>query len=164
MHGLYIAGYVSTEYTEKEEKNECGKCACSLQSHGFSHVRRNSQRGSHDPLQHDPANHSTGEVTKIVRLWRRGYNARVYDLGRGPAESCILIPRSSSDRQKWLQSAEDPKNHGVFSWLGPIRAGLDEEAIVADAGMQLAHMGKYDLLSNNCYTFVNLIYRVEKQY
>jgi hypothetical protein len=100
-------------------------------------------------------------VTSLTRLWTRGYSALVYDLGQGGTQApgqCVLIPRD--DRADWMTLAT--KNGGVFSWLGPIRPGLTEERIEADADMQLQFMGKYDLLSNNCYTFVKRMYTVEE--
>lgn len=84
----------------------------------------------------------------------------MYDLMVGPSSTCELLPRS--DRSNWI--ATSTRNGGVFSWLGPIRVGLNEEVIVADAEMQLAHMGKYDYLSINCYTFVKRMYTVEQQF
>jgi len=84
----------------------------------------------------------------------------MYDLVVGTGSTCELLNRSNRD--KWIETAT--KNGGVISWLGPIRAGLTEEVIVADAEMQLAHMGKYDYLSNNCYTFVKRMYTVEQQF
>ena len=33
LHGLYVAGYVSISYRDQERKDDCGKCACSLQPH-----------------------------------------------------------------------------------------------------------------------------------
>jgi hypothetical protein len=49
-----------------------------------------------------------------------------------------------------------------YSYLGPVRAGMNEERVIADADMQLSFMGKYQEWSNNCYTFVNRMYEVEK--
>ena len=95
---------------------------------------------------------------KIIRNWRRDYNAKVYDLGVGPQNTCILIDRSS--RSQWLTMGDD--KGGIFSYLGPVRQGLTDEHIQADCEMQLADMGDYELLTNNCYTFVRKIYRAEK--
>lgn len=107
----------------------------------------------------DPANNFTGEVTSIIRIWTRAYDSKMYDLAVGPSNTCVLINRSN--RANWIDTATE--NGGVVTWLGPIRAGFDEERIVADAGMQLEFMGKYDYLSNNCYTFVERMYKVEKE-
>jgi hypothetical protein len=86
----------------------------------------------------------------------------VYDLGQGSnqqAGQCILLSRT--DRNNWIQLAA--QNGGVYKWLGPLRPGLTEERIEADAEMQLAFMGPYDTLSNNCYIFVRRMYTVEQQ-
>ncbi|KAE9377607.1 glycoside hydrolase family 18 protein [Stipitochalara longipes BDJ] len=115
---------------------------------------------SHKDIEHK---NDCGEVTSITRNWIRGYNGLVYDLGQGGNQQvgqCILIPRS--DRSNWIQLAA--QNGGAYTWLGPIRTGLTEERIVADADMQLQFMGQYDLLSNNCYTFVRRMYTVEQEF
>jgi hypothetical protein len=86
----------------------------------------------------------------------------MYYLGQGldqQAGQCILIPRDI--RNDWITQVG--RHGGVYKWLGPLRAGLTEERIVADAQMQLSFMGPYDTLSNNCYTFVRRMYTVEQQ-
>lgn len=115
----------------------------------------------------NPANHIIGDVTKIVRSYRRAFDAAVYDLGVGPSNTCILVPRQLIDRKRWLDIANEHANDGVpsvFKYLGPLRPGLDDERITADAEMQLADMQLYNMLLNNCYVFVNKMYTVEKLY
>jgi hypothetical protein len=46
--------------------------------------------------------------------------------------------------------------------MGPVRSGLTEERIAADADMQLADMGQYEKYTNNCYIFVGKMYEVER--
>ena len=85
----------------------------------------------------------------------------VYDLGQEGGEQAgqyVLLPRTV--RNNWIQLGA--QNGGVYTWLGPLRAGLTEERVEADAEMQLQFMGKYDTLSNNCYTFVRRMNPVEE--
>lgn len=164
LHGLYIAGYASIRHKDVERKNDCGTCACSLIIRLSSgHITHNAP-ASFTPirsLQLIQPNHSTGDVTSITRHWIRGYDASVYDLGQdleNTAAQCVLITRT--DRKSWVKLGA--AKGGVYTYLGALRQGLTQERVEADAEMQLAFMGPYDLLSNNCYTFVRRMYAVEK--
>ena len=70
---------------------------------------------------------------------------------------CMLSEYAPRDR--WAQFGA---GRTAYTYLGRIRPGLTEATIEADARRLLANMGAYNIVSNNCFTFVNKIYEDER--
>lgn len=75
-----------------------------------------------------------------------------------PGGACTL---SEHPRDSWAAFGGD---RTTYAYLGRIRPGLDEEYIGNEAKALLANMGKYNLINNNCFTFVKKIYRAEQAF
>lgn len=52
----------------------------------------------------------------------------------------------------------------TYAYLGRIKPGLDEAYIETEARALLTNMGTYNLINNNCFTFVKKIYNAEKAF
>ena len=104
-----------------------------------------------------------GEVVRIEREWNRVYIAGEYDLvfdtdpDQNPTRACTLGPHAGT-----LTWADDLKDfHPRYKYLGRIRPGLTSDDIITESNTVLANMGKYNLMTNNCFNFVTKIYRDE---
>ncbi|KAH7077186.1 class 5 chitinase 1 [Paraphoma chrysanthemicola] len=105
-----------------------------------------------------------GETFRVVRGWSRDYRGESFDLNYikhpdlNPDGACTL--NSYAGSTTWLKDLE--KKHPHYKYLGRVKPGLTTESIKAEAEELLGNMGKYNQITNNCYTFVKKIYAEEK--
>ena len=104
----------------------------------------------------------TGEVKVVNRYWSRRYLAWSFDLVtdnlvRGG--QCFL--QDYQPRDGW---AEFGAGRTTYKYLGRIKSGITEASIQDEAENLLADMGTYNVINNNCFTFVKVIYDAEKAF
>ena len=52
----------------------------------------------------------------------------------------------------------------TYTYLGRIRPGLTEGSIESEAKELLANMGRYNIIYNNCFTFIKKVYNAERAF
>ena len=105
----------------------------------------------------------TGEVEFVNRFWTRRYLAWSYDLVTdnmvpGGGGICMLAQHPRDD---W---ASFGAARTTYKYLGRIKEGLTEASIKNEAQRLLANMGKYNVINNNCFDFVKILYNAEKAF
>lgn len=155
-HGVYIAGYVEISYQDRDQENDCGKSKTPAPEN-LLEICNQIIHMSADPC----ANCITGEITRVNRYWTRRYLAWSYDLVTDNlfiGGSCELADHPRDD---W---APFGVGRTTYKYLGRIKPGLTEEGIELEAKALLANMGTYNLINNNCFTFINKIYNAEQAF